>query len=161
MDALFFSRKPEDLAELARTVAALDPISFASLAKAIVELANHSQKIAAGDTDGPARGTALGKTDLRQNAIWEAEAPAIQTQSPNEETQLQFFQATNAAAVEEVLGAIEAHVEGLLPEGISKSARKRVVGEIYRELEAKLRSNRERASKMREVFRSVELDADN
>jgi hypothetical protein len=60
-----------------------------------------------------------------------------------------------------VLGAIEAHVEGLLPEGISKSARKRVVGEIYRELEAKLRSNRERASKMREVFRSVELDADN
>jgi hypothetical protein len=43
MDALFFSRKPEDHAELARTVAALDPVAFGSLAKAIAELANNSQ----------------------------------------------------------------------------------------------------------------------
>jgi hypothetical protein len=43
MDALFFSRKPEDHAELARLVAALDPVAFASLAKAIAELASHFQ----------------------------------------------------------------------------------------------------------------------
>ena len=35
MDALFFSRRPEDHAELARSIARLDPDAFASLAKAM------------------------------------------------------------------------------------------------------------------------------
>ena len=39
MDALFFSRRPEDHAELARAVAALDPAAFASLAHAMSGLA--------------------------------------------------------------------------------------------------------------------------
>ncbi len=39
MDALFFSRRPEDHAELARVVATLDPNAFASLAQAITTLA--------------------------------------------------------------------------------------------------------------------------
>jgi hypothetical protein len=59
-----------------------------------------------------------------------------------------------------VLGAIEAQVERFLPEGISKSGRNRVVGEIYRELDATLRSYRQLASQMREAFRSGGLDAD-
>jgi hypothetical protein len=145
MDALFFSPKPEDHAELARTVAALDPVAFASLAKAIAGLANHSQKGAAREADGPAQGRAPGETGQDRNAPREAEAPALQTQSGNQEAQLQFFHATNAAVVEGVLGAIESQVERLLPEGISKSARNRVVGEIYRELDATLRSNRQLA----------------
>jgi hypothetical protein len=95
-----------------------------------------------------------------ENAPREAETPASQTQPPNGETQLQFFHATNAAAVEGVLGAIETQVERLLPEGISKSARNRVVGEIYHELDATLRSNRELASQMREAFRSGGLEPD-
>lgn len=40
MDALFYSRRPEDHAELAREVAKLDPEAFASLARAMNALAN-------------------------------------------------------------------------------------------------------------------------
>ncbi len=49
--------------------------------------------------------------------------------------QMDFFHSTNAAAVSSVVDAIESQVERLLPDGISKSARNRVVGEIYRELD--------------------------
>jgi hypothetical protein len=56
--------------------------------------------------------------------------------------QSDFFQATNAAAVHSVMDAIETQVERLLPEGISKSARNRVAGEIYRELDTTLQGNR-------------------
>ena len=35
MDSLFFSRRPEDHAELARSIASLDPAAFASLAQAM------------------------------------------------------------------------------------------------------------------------------
>jgi hypothetical protein len=62
--------------------------------------------------------------------------------------------------VNNVLDAIESQVERLLPEGVSKSAHNRVVGEIYRELDATLRSNRQLAQQMREGFRSGALDAD-
>ena len=74
--------------------------------------------------------------------------------------QTNFFHATNAAAVETVIDAIEAQVERLLPDGVSKNARNRVVGEIYRELDGTLRSNRQLTQQMREAFRSGSLDAD-
>ena len=54
--------------------------------------------------------------------------------------------------------AIESQVERLLPEGISKSARNRVVGEIYRELDTTLRGNRALGQQMRDAFRSGALD---
>jgi hypothetical protein len=57
------------------------------------------------------------------------------------ESQLAFLHAANAAAVEGVVAAIEAQVARLLPEGVAKNARTRVVGEIYRELDSSLRSN--------------------
>ena len=72
--------------------------------------------------------------------------------------QEQFFHSTNAAAVEGVVEAIEAQVERLLPDGISKSARNRVVGEIYRELDSTLRANRTLTQQMRDAFRSGGLD---
>lgn len=56
--------------------------------------------------------------------------------------------------------AIESQVERLLPEGISKSARNRVVGEIYRELDASLQSNKELARQTREILRSGGLDVE-
>ena len=74
--------------------------------------------------------------------------------------QAEFFHAANAAAVEGVLDAIESQVERLLPEGVSKSARNRVVGEIYRELDTTLRSNRQLGQQMRDAFRSGSLDND-
>ena len=74
--------------------------------------------------------------------------------------QTNFFHATNAAAVETVIDAIETQVERLLPDGVSKNARNRVVGEIYRELDGALRSNRQLTEQMRNAFRSGSLDAD-
>jgi hypothetical protein len=74
--------------------------------------------------------------------------------------QTEFFHSTNAATVEGVIDAIESQVERLLPEGISKSARSRVVGEIYRELDTTLRANRQLSQQMRDAFRSGSLDAD-
>ena len=47
-----------------------------------------------------------------------------------------------------------------MPEGVSKSARNRVVGEIYRELDTTLRSNRQLGQQMRDAFRSGALDPD-
>src|SRR5277367_2483977 len=44
MDALFFSRRPEDHAELARAVSKLDPEAFASLTRAMNALANDANR---------------------------------------------------------------------------------------------------------------------
>ena len=74
------------------------------------------------------------------------------------ESQLAFLHAANAAAVEGVVAAIESQVERLLPEGVAKNARTRVVGEIYRELDASLRSNPQFAAQLRDAFRSGSLD---
>ncbi len=81
------------------------------------------------------------------------------TRSPTP-AQAEFFNATNAAAVEGVIAAIESQVERLLPEGVSRSARSRVVGEIYRELDNTLRANRQLSQHMRDAFRSGALDAE-
>lgn len=147
MDALFFSGRAEDHAELARAVADLDPAAFASLAQAMNGLATESQ----GHSANPAPKTAAEKP--------QHDAVAAEIAGPTL-AQSEFFNATNASAVEGVLEAIESQVERLLPEGVSKSARNRVVGEIYRELDATLRSNRDLARQMREAFRSGSLDTD-
>ena len=42
-DALFFSRRPEDHAALARAIANLDPGAFASLANAMAEFARSAK----------------------------------------------------------------------------------------------------------------------
>ena len=186
LDALFFSRHPEDHAELARQVANLDPQAFKSLANAMAKQAENgfvaapftgaslsvAQPAASHDRDSgePALGpvgarhavpTAVSPTAhqeysrVAQNA---AADPAAAPQ-PNRATvptaaQTEFFHSTNAAAVEGVIDAIESQVERLLPEGISKSARSRVVGEIYRELDTTLRANRQLSQQMRDAFRS-------
>ena len=74
------------------------------------------------------------------------------------DSQLAFLHAANAAAVEGVVAAIEAQVERLLPEGVAKNARTRVVGEIYRELDSSLRANPQFAAQLRDAFRSGSLD---
>jgi hypothetical protein len=165
MDALFFSRRPEDHAELARSIAQLDPTAFASLAQAIA-------RQSAGAADNPAltlgarQWQTLPAADARQSQSHQLQVPVGQNlssppQGPGPSAaQTDFFHATNAAAVEGVLAAIESQVERLLPENASKSARGRVVGEIYRELDTTLRSNRQLTQQMREAFRSGSLDAD-
>jgi hypothetical protein len=190
MDALFYSRRPEDHAELARSIASLDPAAFASLAQAIASVAadspssrapqradaaTHARSLAPGTISNAspvAASVGAGPDWTGQRAAPTVEnsahavvashananaAAALPSPSP---AQTEFFHATNAAAVEGVLEAIESQVERLLPEGVSKSARSRVVGEIYRELDTTLRSNRQLGQQMREAFRSGALDAD-
>jgi len=199
MDALFFSRRPEDHAELARAVAKLDPAAFASLSHAMTQVAHSATSDVnfvgaqhAVPGNGPresAAGFASASTDNRvvpnsssspstvagrgsaaplPNQLRPGDA-RHESQVTNHESQVasaptpeqtQFFHATNAATVEGVLAAIESQVERLLPEGVSKSARNRVVGEIYRELDTTLRSNRALAQQMRDAFRTGALDSD-
>lgn len=176
MDALFFSRRPEDHAELARVVATLDPDAFASLAQAITTLANnnHTRRDAAHPpaSSGSAGVSPANFLGSAENQNRQLEAGAARAAAPEvlatpqrqfsaaTAAQSEFFHAANAAAVEGVLDAIESQVERLLPEGVSKSARNRVVGEIYRELDTTLRSNRQLGQQMRDAFRSGSLDSD-
>jgi hypothetical protein len=186
MDALFFSRRPEDHNELARAVAALDPSAFNSLARAMAQLAGGARgesENGAGDSKAhsalaqvPAAAESSISVERPQtNAAAPANSAATRLVDPNASraslaassngrdftpAQADFFHTANTAAVEEVLGAIESQVERLLPEEISKSARNRVVGEIYRELDTTLRSNRQLAQQVREAFRSGNLDAE-
>jgi hypothetical protein len=174
MDALFFSGRAEDHAELARAVADLDPAAFASLAQAMNGLTIQNQKHRANSPQNTAADSGATVSPLPSMAEGSpVEGPALSYSSEKRgqeaaatgiaaptRAQSEFFHATNVSAVESVLEAIESQVERLLPEGISKSARNRVVGEIYRELDATLRSNRDLARQMRDAFRSGALDAD-
>lgn len=182
MDALFYSRRPEDHAELARAVAQLDPTAFASLAREMAnlatgatqqrrEVAQSARGVVVGDgrqaSEEPlrapepqqARGQQTGNQDVQQDARPE-ERRENTARSGLTDAQTQFFHATNATAVQSVLDAIETQVERLLPEGIAKSARNRVVGEIYREIDTTLRGNRVLGQQMRDAFRAGALDDD-
>lgn len=170
MDALFFSRRPEDHAELARAVSKLDPDAFASLAHAMNVLANDStRKSGDGARTSGMRELFADRANRTQQPTQASAQNQIQNQEPNQSrprdagptptpAQMDFFHSTNAAAVSSVVDAIESQVERLLPEGISKSARNRVVGEIYRELDSTLRGNRALGQQMRDAFRSGGLD---
>jgi hypothetical protein len=169
MDALFFSGRAEDHAELARAVADLDPAAFASLAQAMNGLATETQKHRANAARNTAAESSAGVSRAEPRGVSSALSPSSENRQQDagatgiavpSQAQSEFFHATNVSAVEGVLEAIESQVERLLPEGVSKSARNRVVGEIYRELDATLRSNRDLAGQMRDVFRSGSLDAD-
>jgi hypothetical protein len=160
MDSLFFSQRPEDHVALARAVAGLDPAAFASLTTAMNGLATEGQR--QGENPTGTKGAEQGRAK-HENANAVAPTPSTGDRlGRNGATaaQEEFFHATNAAAVQSVLDAIESQVERLLPESASKSARNRVVGEIYRELDNTLRANRQLAQQTRDAFRSGALDVD-
>jgi hypothetical protein len=229
-DALFFSRRPEDHASLARAIANLDPAAFTSLANAMQTIAANADGSRAAGTFSdalaarpaslpsppvgarhavperdawhdaghspsavPSEASAPTTTSMSSRAradVRPDEGPAVSFANDNQlqiprygrndnalrdantntaaqsaansatanESQLAFLHAANAAAVEGVVAAIEAQVERLLPEGVAKNARTRVVGEIYRELDSSLRSNPQFAAQLRDAFRSGSLD---
>lgn len=173
MDALFFSPRAEDHAELARAVANLDPVAFASLAKAMRDLTAQKGSGTPGRFATRSPGERRNEESLLNPAAPERDPSAehrpqddvnrhianrAETQNPMP-AQVEFLHAANAAAVQGVLDAIEAQVDRLLPQGVSKTARNRVVGEIYRELDATLGSNRQLGQQMRDAFRAGNLDA--
>ncbi|MGH9736009.1 MAG: hypothetical protein ACRD8A_15635 [Candidatus Acidiferrales bacterium] len=148
MDALFFSGRSQDHAELAKVVASLDPAAFRSLAKAMAEVADQGQ----GSSTRATVGQNAGSDPDAGRTVDEAKQVQV---SPAQE---QFFHSTNAAAVQAVIQSIESQVERLLPEEISKGARNRLVGEIYRELDTSLRADRQFADQARAAFQSGSLD---
>ncbi len=169
MDALFFSRRPEDHTELARTIATLDSGAFSSLAQAMARFSAETQSRT--DTETEKRGNkdvaqrlrltqGKGIRDAKMTidaAKSDANRPSGASHTPEQE---EFFHATNAATVQSVLNAIESQVDKLLPEGMSTNARNRVVGEVYRELDSALRTNRDLSQQIREAFRSGAMDAE-
>jgi hypothetical protein len=195
MDALFFSRRPEDHASLARAIANLDPAAFSSLVNAMQTIAAGSVAQAflpvppatdsaiapnlqphANASENAPQATSSHNESSTQPRATQAQASAdrrptemmpvlpetanqVHAQSATaNESQLAFLHSANAAAVEGVVAAIEAQVERLLPEGVAKNARTRVVGEIYRELDSSLRSNPQFTAQLRDAFRSGSLD---
>ena len=160
LDELFFSPRIEDHAELAKTIASLDPRAFASFAKAIsAELGKRSRP---GDSNlkepvapsNQARRGENGPSETAQREQDDRRAESSTTSAATEE----FFQSTNAAVVQGVVDQIQTQVERLLPEGASKTTRNRVVGEIYRELDRTLGENRQLAQQVREALRAGTLD---
>jgi len=164
MDALFFSQRPEDHAELARAVASLDPAAFASLAQAMNALATDAARaaVAEGDKmiprDRPRGAENQSESETARSASQQSVRNDVTQPGPSP-AQVEFLHAADAAAVQGVLDAIETQVDRLLPDGISKTARNRVVGEIYRELDGSLAANRQLGQQMRDAFRSGGLDA--
>ena len=73
---------------------------------------------------------------------------------PRRAAQVAFFHDTNAAAVEQVLGTIQAQVKQLLPDSVPTGTRNRIIGEVYRELDATLRANRQLGKQLREAFQA-------
>jgi hypothetical protein len=140
IDGLFFSRRPEDHADLARLVAGLDPESFSLLAKAMNDLA-------ASDERG----------EVTKQSVPEADRGirASQSITPPE----QFVFEANGAAVKAIVNAVETQVDKILPDGISATARNRVVGEVYREVDAFFSSNDELKTQVRMAMRSGSFDA--
>jgi hypothetical protein len=169
MDALFYSDRREDHAELARGIAALNPAAFNSLARAMAEMAGTEQQ-AGHATAASSEKSAEAKTGENRDSIAREERRAATSHgnradsaagqpTPNA-AHVEFFRSTNEAAVRTVIQAIESQVQRLLPEGLSTGAKNRVVGEIYRELDMTLRSNRQLAQQASEAFRSGAMDED-
>jgi len=162
LDALFYSRQPQDHAELARSIAELDPAAFSSLAQAMNAITAAQQNLASqqqpSHSVGAQRTATAAAPDSSANEGRQNQPP--QGTSNVTAAQSEFVQSANAAAVRSVLDTVEAQVEKLLPEGASRGARNRVVGEIYRELDSTLRANHQLARQLRDAFRSGGLDAE-
>jgi hypothetical protein len=155
IDTLFFSERPEDHTELVRLVAQADPGSFGSLVKAMTKLATERGRIAnSTDSLTPARdSSAAGRQEAAQTGTLDAGRNGPQRE------QEQPLYIANSEAVKGVLAAIESQADRLLPENAATGARKRVVGEIYHELDQALQANDQLAKQIRGALRSGNLDA--
>lgn len=110
---------------------------------------------------GAAVSGAQGAHKAQQNV---AEAGPVQPETasandPRRAAQVAFFHDTNAAAVEQILGTIQAQVKQLLPDSVPTGTRNRIIGEVYRELDATLRANRQLGKQLREAFQAGAGDA--
>ncbi|MGH9776567.1 MAG: hypothetical protein ACRD50_16670 [Candidatus Acidiferrales bacterium] len=152
LDELFFARTPESHAELARRVKALHPEAFAELTKAFHTESGAPAMSSAAAINSP--DAALGASfDAAPSPSAESMAdPGKSAASPQHQPSADFYPAANSAVVNGVLETIRQQVDRLLPEEISPAAKNRVVGEIYRELDASLRANPDLNQQVRQAF---------
>jgi hypothetical protein len=165
IDTLFFSNRPESHAELAAAIYRLNPTAFRSLAQMM------SAMTTSPGGDGP---ESLGRSSP---ASTEAQSGKNGQTSPGPEGaprqkasadepgnaahEHAFFHDTNAAAVEGVLNSIQLQLDRLLPDGTPQKTRQRLTGEIYREIDTSLQSNRAFGQQLRQAFRTGQLTPDN
>jgi hypothetical protein len=181
LDRWFFSGQPESHAEMAAAIYRMNPAAFRSLARAMGDvLGLNGGRLT--ERDAAIR-EMVGEhsTELRAPQRAQQAAPLQTETSTTSATTLaqndragdssagdagapgqfaSFYQETNAVVVEGVVDAIQSQVQRLLPEGVAAGAQKRVIGEIYRELDASLRGNRALAQQVRQAFRSGAMDQD-
>lgn len=179
LDGMFFSAQPSDHAALAARIHELSPEAFHGLAQAMQA---HATKVADAGNPNPANDSSAdaasqsltaasnpspapashesGLQPPQQPAVPQASEPrSAASPTPENAAKAAFFHDTNAAAVEQILGAIHSQVDRLLPDSIGAGARNRIVGEIYRELDSSLRANRQLGRQLREAFQSGQGDA--
>jgi hypothetical protein len=164
LDSMFFSNRPESLAELAATVYRLNPEAFANLARVMAGMtsnATEAQRHRELTNDENRNSTIAHEKTVDAGARHAVpDSGATTTPPASAVARAAFFEDTNAATVEGVVQVIESQVDRLLPEGIAPGARNRVIGEVYRELDTTLRGNRALARQVREAFHSGAFDAD-
>ena len=176
MDAMFLGNRPESLAELAARVYRIHPEAFENLARimgGMLRSGSLSQETrrqpngnsgeAANSRDAERDGT-VASADREETGAARARdsAGGPRFEDGNADAvakRATFLQETNAMAVEGVVEAIKSQVQRLLPDEVSPAVQKRIVGEVYRELDSSLRANRSLMTQVREAFRSGEFDA--
>lgn len=115
------------------------------------------QQSGAGAAVSGAQGAHQAQQNLAQAGPVQPEAASAN--DPRRAAQVAFFHDTNAAAVEQILGTIQAQVKQLLPDSVPTGTRNRIIGEVYRELDATLRANRQLGKQLREAFQAGAGDA--
>jgi len=165
LDALFFSNRPESHAELAAAIYRLSPGAFSNLAQMMNAMTAARGSDSVKGSPGSPSISPQAQTETNAQTPIEPEAasplrtsPTVPTNAAHEHA---FFHETNAAAVEGVLDSIHSQLDRLLPEGTPKNTRQRLTGEIYREIDASLQSNRAFGQQLRQTFRSGQLTLEN
>lgn len=160
LDALFFSNRPEAHAELAAAVYRLNPAAFRSLARMMQSIA--AAEPSAGRAATPATASSVGAPD--PSAVAASQSASANDTPPRaaiSPAQQAFFHDANAAAVTGVIDAIHSQVDRLLPSGTADGAKRRIVGEIYREVESSLRANPSFIEQLRQAFRAGNSSPEN
>jgi hypothetical protein len=165
LDALFFSNRPESHAELAAAIYRLSPSAFSNLAQMMnaMTAARGSDSLKSFAPSPSVSPQAPTETKVQtptgpEVAQLSQTSPTASTNAAHEHA---FFHETNAAAVEAVLDSIQSQLDRLLPEGTPKNTRQRLTGEIYREIDASLQSNRAFGQQLRQTFRRGQLTPEN
>jgi len=182
LDTLFFSNRPESHAELAAAIYRLNPTAFRNLAQTMNAIVSPiGDRVQTPAPTGPTSAATVQSDGERvtgafapnRNGEPNSSSQRIEgrPQDGSEDSHPQqpitaahehaFFHETNAAAVEGVLSSIQTQLDRLLPEGTPQNTRQRLTGEIYREIDATLQSNRAFGQQLRQAFRRGQLTPEN